>query len=564
MESSVQATPPVRVLLLEDSKYDAELISAWLKGAGLVFELTRVDNRDTFAAALDEFRPDIILSDFALPTFDGKTALAMAQEHCPATPMLIVSGAIGDEMAVELLKSGARDYVLKDRLTRLPAAVRRALAEAREIRTRQSAERALRDSEAMFRTMSAAAGDAIILIDDHGLVTFWNAAAERIFGHTPQAMQGQDLLGRVLAPEAAGETRRLIDQLRRGDDGLPAGHTLELLARRSDGGELPLEMSISPIVLGDVQHALLIGRDISERKRTEKQLAEYRDHLEQLVDQRTADLVKLNHSLRDANRQLATAHTRLLEAGRLAAVGQLAAGVAHEINNPLAFVSSNLGTLKLYLDRLLDDGRRRAAGQADPTPDIGDIEADADALVAECRDGLARVSSIVHDLREFASVGSSEWQRADLRAGFDATLSLLRSRIGEATVVREFAPIPEVECLPSEINLVFMNLLLNAADAVRGAGTISLRTGTADGGAWFEVADTGSGISSENLPRVFDPFFTTKSDEKRMGLGLSIAYGIVQRHHGRIDVHSVPGQPTCFRVWLPDRQPPPPLPGESS
>ncbi len=555
---------PVRILLLEDTPGDAELIEMALTEAGVDFVSRRVETREAFARALDEFSPDIILSDFSLPSFDGRTALAMVQKRCPATPMLMVTGAIGDELAVELLKTGARDYILKDRLARLPSAVRRALAEAEQIRQRQTMAKALRESEEKFRTMTASAQDAIILVDADARVCFWNAAAERIFGYPKDEALGKDLFCLAAPEHLATRYRSNFNRFRDTGAGPFAGNTVEMSGRRHDGANFPLEASISALILDDKWHAIGIARDISERRRAEEELSQHRNNLEHLVERRTAELAHLNQSLREANRQLADAHSQLQEAERMAAVGQLAAGVAHEINNPIAFVSANLGTLKNYFDEVLDLLEKRPAHEVPLTGprqdglDLREIKTDADALVAESRDGLARVKRIIQDLRAFASVGGKDWQHVDLHRGLDSAIALLQERIANAEIVRDYGSLPEIECLPSEINLVFMNLLLNAAEAIADRGTITVRTRAGDGGVWVEVADTGCGIGEDDLTRIFDPFFTTKQGGRSLGLGLSLSYGIVQRHRGRIEVVSTPGAGSTFRLWLPchpDRNP---------
>jgi len=308
----------------------------------------------------------------------------------------------------------------------------------------------------------------------------------------------------------------------------------------------------------------------TRRDRAEAEVTQYRDHLEQLVTQRTEEVTRANEGLRHANRDLADAHSQLLESERMAAIGQLAAGVAHEINNPVGFVNANIGSLDGYMHKLLDlveacethasalspEEQERMAGLRSAV-DLEFLKTDVPALVEESKNGLARVKKIVSDLRDFASSGTQEWQLADLHRGLDSTLNLIHGRLANAELVKAYGSLPEVECLPSEINQVFMNLLLNAATAIGGRGTITIGTGRDDGSVWVEIKDTGCGIAANSLNRIFDPFFTTKPVGQGVGLGLSLAYGIVQRHHGRFDVASTLGQGSAFRVWLPLRQPTP-------
>jgi signal transduction histidine kinase len=306
----------------------------------------------------------------------------------------------------------------------------------------------------------------------------------------------------------------------------------------------------------------------SRRERAEAELARHQEHLEQLVTQRTAELTDANASLRETNRQLADAHSQLLESERMSAIGQLAAGVAHEINNPVGFVNSNMGCLDDYLQQLfklielserfdvdLPENARQEITAMRRKMDLEYLKTDAATLIEENKNGLARVTKIVQDLRDFACIGETEWQLYDLHRGLESTLNLIQGRIANAQVIKEYGKIPEVECLPSEINRVLMNLLLNAAQAILGQGLITIRTSELDGGVCVSINDTGCGIPPENLKRIFDPFFTAKPIGQGTGLGLSLAYGIIQRHHGRIEAESKLGEGSTFRVWLPLRQP---------
>jgi PAS domain S-box-containing protein len=254
---------------------------------------------------------------------------------------------------------------------------------------------------------------------------------------------------------------------------------------------------------------------------------------------------------------------QLLQSEKLASIGQLAAGLAHEINNPIGYVSSNLVTLEGYVAQLLGLLAACEGGQSGllstARDELAFLRDDIPALIRESKQGLAQVRQIVLDLKDFAHIDSTQaWQPADLHQGIDSTLNLLASRLrGRAEIVKEYGRIPDIECLPSQLNQVAMNLLLNAADALgETGGRITLRTGVEGIQVWLEVEDNGCGIAPDALPRIFDPFFTTKPVGQGTGLGLSMSYGIVQRHHGRIEVQSVVGRGTTVRVLLPLRQPP--------
>jgi len=266
--------------------------------------------------------------------------------------------------------------------------------------------------------------------------------------------------------------------------------------------------------------------------------------------------------------ELALARDRLMQSDRLASIGQLAAGVAHEINNPVGYINSNLGTLAEYVDdlfRLLDayqaletpdgdaDVLRRSIRELRESIQLDFLREDLGSLVAESREGVSRVRQIIEDLKDFSRAGEGEREALDLNRAMERTLNIVHNELKyKAEVVLEFGELPPVECQAPQIGQVMMNLLVNAAQAIEGQGRIVIRTGTQGAGqAWFEVEDTGQGIEREALRHIFDPFYTTKPVGEGTGLGLSISYGIVQRHGGRIEVDSHPGQGTRFRVVLP-------------
>jgi signal transduction histidine kinase len=262
---------------------------------------------------------------------------------------------------------------------------------------------------------------------------------------------------------------------------------------------------------------------------------------------------------------LKLAQSQLLHSEKMAAVGQLAAGVAHEINTPIGFVNSNLGTLRGYSKALLDtiDAGENLL-QQDPQlmakfaaiaakVDLKYLREDIPALLSESQSGLDRVKHIVQSLQDFAQPNDARMQQHDVLASLESTLDVVWSEIRDkAEIVRELTPLPLVRCIPGHINQVLMNLLVNAAQAIAGHGTITLRSGSDKNDIWVEIADNGCGMSDETSKHLFEPFFTTKPVGKGTGLGLSISWDIVvNKHGGRIDVTSTTGRGSAFRVWLP-------------
>ncbi len=274
--------------------------------------------------------------------------------------------------------------------------------------------------------------------------------------------------------------------------------------------------------------------------------------------------------LQQVNGQLKEAQSHLMQSEKMASIGQLAAGVAHEINNPIGYVYSNLGTLEKYVQdtfKLLDLYEQaegaitdaeilRSLQLAKGKMDITFIKEDLCSLMIESKDGITRVKQIVQNLKDFSHVDTSdEWHLYDLHKGLDSTLNIVSNEVKyKADVVKDYGAIPEVECLSSQLNQVFMNLLVNSAHAIEEHGTITIRTGLHGNEVWVEVADTGKGIQPDHLKKIFDPFFTTKPIGKGTGLGLSLSYGIIQKHHGRIEVQSEVGKGTTFRLCIPVKQ----------
>ena len=287
-------------------------------------------------------------------------------------------------------------------------------------------------------------------------------------------------------------------------------------------------------------------------------------HLEQLVEQRTQAL-QLEI---DERKHL---ESQLVQSEKLASLGQLAAGVAHEINNPVGFISSNLNTLDGYFNQLqqmleayrhseeiiASQPQRDQLKALRTTLELDFLKEDIPILIRESKDGIGRVVQIVKDLKNFSRVDNDQtWQFSNLQQGIDSTLNIVASELKyKADVVKHYMPLPDIECLASQLNQVVMNLVINAAQAMGPErGTITISNGVEGENIWLEVADDGCGIAPQTVQKIFDPFFTTKPVGEGTGLGLSLSYGIVKKHRGSISVSSELGKGTTFRVVLPIRQ----------
>jgi PAS domain S-box-containing protein len=359
---------------------------------------------------------------------------------------------------------------------------------------------------------------------DH-TVTHWNKACERLLGWTAEQMVGSTRQWRAFY---AYKRPLLADLIVAGADGAPASE--EFFPHLGDQGRW-LQCAAAPLhdsdgeLVGAIQSVL----DVSARRLAQQQLE---------------------------------------QAEKMASIGQLAAGVAHEINNPMGYIFSNFSTLQEYLDQLfamLDAYQQAEAGIASPEAlerlramrqqvELDYLREEIPALMLESKEGLVRVRRIVQDLKDFSRIDTQQdWICANLQQGIDSALNIIGNELRyRADVVCEYANLPEIECLPQQLNQVVMNLLVNAMQALGAQrGHITVRTGREGEHVWFSVSDDGRGIAPENLGRIFEPFFTTKAPGKGTGLGLSLAHGIVHKHKGRIDVESEPGKGSSFRVTLP-------------
>jgi two-component system, NtrC family, sensor kinase len=270
-------------------------------------------------------------------------------------------------------------------------------------------------------------------------------------------------------------------------------------------------------------------------------------------------------------------HSQLLQSDKMASIGQLAAGVAHEINNPIGFISSNLTTLNGYqkdisplfdeykklvedlkgadkeiVPRLSNDKRIERICEIEKSIDMDFLLDDTPKLINECIEGTKRIKQIVLDLKDFAHPGESELKYSDINKNMDSTLNVVWNEIKyKAVVKKDYGDLPLIKCYPQQLNQVFMNILVNAAQAIKKEGEINIVTRNAGRYVNIIISDTGCGIPPENIPKIFDPFFTTKEVGKGTGLGLNVAYNIIKKHNGILDVKSKPGEGTSFMISIP-------------
>lgn len=396
-------------------------------------------------------------------------------------------------------------------------------------------ESAYRESEAQLNALIQQAADAIISTDQDQRITLFNDAAEVIFGYSMEEVQGRpiDLLIPTRYRKAhSSHIQHFADEKTTARE-MNGGR--EIAARRKDGAEFPAEASISKLLLDGRPHYTVILRDVTERKEAEARLKE--------------------------------AQAMLIQSEKMNALGQLVAGVAHEINNPVAFVNSNLHSLQTSLANLIDaytQVEALALQTADAAQkqiiaivrrkaDLDFILEDSQAALSESVEGLRRVTEIVKALRTFSRLDEAERQTVDVVEGIRTTLALARGSIKRRiTAVIEVDSLPPIQCYPAELNQVFLNLIVNATQAIEGEGTITIAGRDAGDSIVLQFSDTGKGMTPEVMRNIFNPFFTTKPVGEGTGLGLAIAYQIiVDHHHGSIEVESQPGVGSTFTIHLP-------------
>lgn len=304
-----------------------------------------------------------------------------------------------------------------------------------------------------------------------------------------------------------------------------------------------------------------------ELRKKQEIIEESQRELGELLTETSRQKLELQKTLDNLGRT----QGQLLHSEKMASIGQLAAGVAHEINNPIGFIASNVGIVGDYIEdlkgliTLYEEGCNSLCAESEglcafnkevdafkEEIDYRFIVGDTEKIVAETRDGTERVVKIIENLKNFSHVDQAEKKHMDINLGIETTLNIVNNELKyKAKVIREYGEIPQVKCFPQQINQVFMNLLVNASQAIEEKGEVRVETSIEGGKVVVRISDTGSGIAPEAMNRIFDPFFTTKPVGKGTGLGLSISYEIIKKHGGHIGVESEVGKGTTFSIELP-------------
>ncbi|MFH2067427.1 MAG: ATP-binding protein [Pseudomonadota bacterium] len=487
--------------------------------------------------------PDVILLDGRGKPLPESLEICLDIRACKSIRYIVLI-AIVEKIAdgLQLIQKGLDDFIIQP-VNPQELQVRIACGlwwrEARKPKTDRWSEydqlaNMIRRKEDEIHAVMDAAADPIIVYNMEGGIDYVNPAFSRVFGWGKE-----ELLGKRIDFVPEDQQQATGDQVRKVLQGKScAGFE----TRRYTKERKLLDVLVSANLYrhdGEACGMVVTFHDVTEQKKNMEALKQ--------------------------------AQALLMQSEKMASIGQLAAGVAHEINNPIGFVSSNTKTMGEYAedlktvicryralcDVLGQDGGRQAERISEIQAlekklDIDYLMEDMTNLLSECREGLDRVKKIVMDLKDFSHPGEENKVACDINAGIESTVNVIWNEIKyKAEVIKNYGDLPYIDAYPQQLNQVFMNLLVNAAQAIPARGEIRITTRALDKEIEVEIADTGSGIPAENISKIFDPFFTTKEIGKGTGLGLNIAYQIIENHNGRIQVDSKIGEGTVFRIYLP-------------
>lgn len=495
---------PLRILHLEDNCIDAELVERELRQAGIEFQARRVEMESSFLKGLREFKPELILADYSLPSYDGLSALQAVKEVCPAVPFILVTGSLGEEKAVDALKAGATDYVLKQRLSRLGHAVRRAMRDVDERSRVEETEQKLRETEESFRDLFESAQDVILITDPDGNILRINRQGQLLTALTHEELIRRNLFRDMVVAEDLERFREVMRRVSAGE-----APVCEIRLQVQDGRAVPFEGSFSGRLsaAGEFISMRCILRDITDKKRASEQL---------------------------------------LRNQRIENIGTLAGGIAHDLNNVLGPIIMAVEMMRLKF-----------------------TDKESQRLLSTLESSARRGADMVKQVLAFAR-GTKGGERIDVNLKY--TLKELKSilqQIFSKSIRLDFAMANDLwtlECDPTQLHQVLMNLCVNARDAMPRGGNLGLTAENftidesfarmnpeAHAGAYvlLKVSDTGTGMAREILDRIFEPFFTTKGQGNGTGLGLATSLGIVKSSGGFIQVDSEAGKGTEFKLYFP-------------
>ncbi len=541
-----------KILIVDDDKYIRDFLSIFLSGSGYLC-YTASDGKEALEK-VNEVKPDIIFLDLFMIGIQGLEVCKKLKGSrlTSSIPVIIITVTDDYQLKMKCLEAGATDFITKPlNPMEINAKVQNLLhiKKYQEIQIKNSILNQtlslIENAKKEWETTVDCINDIILLIDENDLILRTNKRLADITN-----IHFSDLLG-----------KKWQEVLKK------SGFTYTIYDFRDIEFYHPSERYFNYNIyyinnFKDTKKsaATIILQDITDVKRLTKQL-ENNQHL----------LEKKHEELEAAYERLKSAQSQILQQEKMASIGQLAAGVAHEINNPTGFIMSNLNTLLKYSMKIkefvsaqtevLDTIPKGIQISKDSIDKLNEkrraikfdyIIEDISSLVNESIDGAQRIKRIVQDLKSFSRVDEAEYKLADINAGIESTINIIWNELKyKAVIIKELGDVPRTICNLGQLNQVFMNILINAAQAIKGSGEINIRTWNDADKIYISISDTGMGIPEDKLNRIFDPFFTTKPVGEGTGLGLSIAYDIVRKHEGDITVKSELGVGTTFIISIP-------------
>ena len=500
-------TDTLRILILEDAQRDAARMEWELRSADVTFTSDRVATKEAFRKQVGDCPPDVILADHLLPDLDGMGALQLAKELAPAASVIIVTDPSSEEDIVACLKAGAADYVAKDRLARIGPAVKAAIEQKRTGDEKRRAEEAIQASAQEWRATFDAISDAVCVLDRQGRIRRCNKAMRDCLGKPFSEIIGHRCPGFLFGTSSANDENPYV---RAQQTGRRQATTVEANRRW-------ISVVVDPLLdeADRFAGAVFIRSDITELRRTEAALKEYSERLEEMVEQRTEDLHE--------------AQSRLLRQERLAAIGQLAGGLGHELRNPLGAIKNAAYLLKMVLDH--------------PEPEVWE---GLNVLEKE----VATSERIIDSLLGFGRASAPI--RREVNVNDLVRQSLARTDVPKSVqvVCALEEELPTIEADAAQLVMAFTNIILNAVQAMPEGGRLLLRSEIPDP-KWVAITctDTGIGVPDEHRSKIFEPLFTTKA--KGIGLGLALVKALIEGHGGRIEVRNEEIKGSTFTIQLP-------------
>ena len=565
----------MQILIAEDDQIARMMLQSMLEKLGYDV-LSAEDGLQAWKMA-NKHDVNLLISDLDMPKMDGlELCRKIRGSYRYEYIYIIMLTALDDKSnLIKVFDSGADDYMLKpfdpeELKSRIKTGVRVVALE----RGHKKLQQVIASSRDKLKVILDSMNEEIISVDRTLSVVSVNRAFVRRY-----AVRFKDVVGQTLTSIGSGidgqsDSKKIIKTIK---SVFITGEELsEDAFSRDKGGDWQYkELNYLPVKgsHNEVLQVVIVCRDVTEQRRKTMEVNELNRKLKDAF-------IEVNikkQALEKTMAQLKQTQSQILQAEKMASIGQLAAGVAHEINNPIGFVSSNLKTLTDYQNDInqlvaayrkfiVDIGDSPAEGKLpvavveeierikalEMEMDIDFVQEDIQDLIDDCREGTERIKKIVIDLKDFAHPGEDKLQATNINKGLESTLNVVKNELKyKATVTTELGDLPEVYCYPQQLNQVFMNILINAAQAIEKQGEIKILTQHVDGFVEIRISDTGSGISEENIHKIFEPFFTTKDVGKGTGLGMNIAYNIIKKHNGIIDVESDIGKGTAFTIKLP-------------